>query len=82
MVGDGGKVQRAIETDRLGAHPVGAQRRQQHRLALGEAIGLVGRGAHIERPGVERVGGVHVEVAEVNVAQGILVQHEARSSLW
>ena len=73
VIGDGGEVERAIDLQHARAVAVGVERRQRDRLAAGEGVGFVGRGAHVEHVGVERVGGVDVQVAEVEVALRVVV---------
>ena len=64
MIGDRQEVERPALELHLEAGRV------LDRLALGVPVGVVGRRAHVEDEGVERVAGVDVEVAEVGLARG------------
>ncbi len=72
MIGHRREVERPLELHGARAVAVRVERRQRHRLAAREAVGLGRRGAHVEGVGVERERGVHVQVAEVDVAQRIV----------
>ena len=72
MVGDRGEVERTLELDHLGALAVDVERRQRDGRPFGEVVRLGGRRLHVERLRVERERRVHVQVAEVEIAERIV----------
>jgi len=65
MVGDREEVERSVHQ----LH--GAATHVVDGLALGKPVGIIGRGANIERKGIEGPRRVHVEVAEVGVSKRV-----------